>query len=116
MDCIFCKIISGQIPCDKVTENENILAFRDIQPLAEEHILIVPKKHIQDIESIGSSDTGYVTDMILAARDIAEKLGLNQKGYRLIINNGKAAGQEVFHLHLHLLGGKDNLGPMIHKA
>ena len=115
MDCIFCKIISGQIPCDKIMETENIIAFRDIEPVADEHILIVPRKHIPDIDSISNSDKVYVSDMILAARDIAERLALNKKGYRLIINNGKSAGQEVFHLHLHLIGGKDNLGPMIHK-
>lgn len=115
MDCLFCKIISGEIPCNKVAETENILAFRDIKPVAEEHILIIPKKHIPDIDTIDSNDSLYFSEMILAARDIADELGLNKKGYRLIINNGKAAGQEVFHLHLHLIGGKDNLGPMILK-
>lgn len=116
MDCLFCKIISGDIPCDKVAETEHILAFRDIQPVAKDHILIIPKKHIPDIDTIDTSDAVYFSEMILAASDIAGKLGLSKKGYRLIINNGKGAGQEVFHLHLHLIGGEDNLGPMMLKG
>ncbi len=116
MDCIFCKIINGQIPCDKIMETDHILAFKDINPAADEHILIVPKKHIADIDTFENNDSFYASEMILAARDIAKKLNLNEKGYRLIINNGKAAGQEVFHMHLHVLGGMDNLGPMIIKS
>lgn len=113
MDCIFCKIIKGEIPCEKIMETENILAFRDINPAAKEHILVIPKKHIADIDSFDNKDSMYASEMITAARDIAARLGLNEKGYRLIINNGKAAGQEVFHLHLHILGGMDRLGPML---
>ena len=116
MDCIFCKIINGEIPCEKVLETDNILAFKDINPAADEHILIVPKKHIADIDSFKNNDSSYAAEMIIAARDIAQKLNLNEKGYRLIINNGKAAGQDVFHLHLHILGGMDSLGPMIKKS
>jgi len=116
MDCIFCKIINGEIPCEKVLETDNILAFKDINPAADEHILIIPKKHIADIDSFNNNDSIYAAEMIIAARDIAQKLNLNEKGYRLIINNGKAAGQDVFHLHLHILGGMDSLGPMIKKS
>lgn len=113
MDCIFCKIIAGEIPCEKVFETETILAFKDINPAAEEHILIIPKKHIESIDAIEENDSSYLSDMFLAARNIAQLRDLSRLGYRLIVNNGKAAGQMVFHLHMHILGGKESLGPMI---
>ena len=115
MDCIFCKIIAGEIPCEKVMETETILAFKDINPAAEEHILIIPKKHIESIDAIEESHSSYLSDMFIAARKIAEIKDLSRQGYRLIVNNGKAAGQMVFHLHMHIIGGRDNLGPMVGK-
>jgi histidine triad (HIT) family protein len=113
MNCIFCKIIAGEIPSDKVLETDEILAFRDINPVAPEHILIVPKKHIQYLEDAAGSDVEILGNLFLTARDIAKLLSIEKNGYRLILNNGKAAGQEVLHIHLHLLGGKENLGPML---
>jgi len=113
MDCIFCRIIAGEIPSEKVLETDEILAFRDINPAAPEHILIVPKKHIQYLEDATGSDIEILGKLFLTARDIAKLLSVEKNGYRLILNNGKAAGQEVFHLHLHLLGGKESLGPML---
>ncbi len=113
MSCIFCKIISGEIPSEKIFESDKIYAFRDINPAAPEHILIVPKKHIENLESATVADSGYLSEMFLAAKDIAKTGSLVSTGYRLILNNGRAAGQEVLHLHLHLLGGKDSLGPML---
>lgn len=113
MNCIFCKIIAGEIPSDKVLETDEILAFRDINPVAPEHILIVPKKHIQHLEDAAGSDAEILGKLFLAARDTAKLLSIEKNGYRLILNNGKAAGQEVLHIHLHLLGGKENLGPML---
>ncbi|HOP29135.1 MAG TPA: histidine triad nucleotide-binding protein [Spirochaetota bacterium] len=115
MDCIFCKIASGQIPSEKVYESERVLAFKDINPVAPEHILIIPKKHISDIEELNGDDSGDIAEILFAAKEIARERSLTEKGYRLILNNGKAAGQEVFHLHMHIIGGKDYLGPMIVK-
>jgi len=113
MSCIFCKIISGEIPSEKIIETDDILAFRDINPAAPEHILIVPKKHIPNLEGTSGTDTEVLGKLFFAARDIAKERSVEKTGYRLILNNGKAAGQEVFHLHLHLLAGKESLGPML---
>ena len=115
MSCIFCKIISGEIPSEKIIETDDILAFRDINPAAPEHILIVPKKHIESVDNISSDDNNITAAMFEAANEIAKIKNLSDEGYRIIINNGRAAGQEVFHLHLHLLGGKKSLGPMLTK-
>jgi len=115
MDCIFCKIAAGQIPSEKVYESENVLAFKDINPVAPEHILVIPKKHISNIEDISGDDSMDIAELFFAAKEISRERTLGNKGYRLIINNGKAAGQEVFHLHMHIIGGKNSLGPMISK-
>ena len=115
MDCIFCKIAAGEIPSVKVYESENVLAFKDINPVAPEHILIIPKKHISNIEDITGDDSMDIAELFLAAKEISRERTLVEKGYRLIVNNGKAAGQEVLHLHMHIIGGKDYLGPMIAK-
>lgn len=113
MNCIFCKIASGEIPAQIVYENETVLAFNDISPITPEHILIIPKKHITSVDDITKADAGISSAMFEAAMEISKIKNLSGKGYRLIINNGKAAGQEVFHLHMHILGGKDTLGPML---
>lgn len=115
MDCIFCKIINGEIPGDKVYETETILAFKDINPAAEEHILIIPKIHVESVDAIDESHSSYLADMFIAARKIAELRDLSRLGYRLIVNNGKAAGQMVFHIHMHILGGRESLGPLLEK-
>jgi len=115
MDCIFCKIASGDIPAEKVYESENILAFKDIAPVAPEHILIIPKKHIGNVDELSGEDSAHMGELLLAASEISKERALNELGYRLIINNGKAAGQEVAHLHMHIIGGKEQLGPMILK-
>lgn len=113
MNCIFCKIIAGEIPSEKIFESEKVYAFKDIHPVAPEHILLVPKKHIENIEAVKDSDSDYLAELFLASKKIARERSLDEKGYRLILNNGKAAGQEVLHIHLHLVGGKDSLGPML---
>lgn len=113
MNCIFCKIISGEIPSEKIYESDKIIAFRDINPVAPEHILIVPVKHIPNLEAADESDLDILGELFIAAKSIAAARSLDGKGYRLILNNGKTAGQEVPHLHLHLLGGRDSLGPML---
>lgn len=105
-DCIFCKIIGGLIPATIVYEDERVLAFNDIRPAAPIHVLIVPKEHIGSLEDVDAGKMQVVADVHLAARKIAAKLGIAQKGYRLINNCGPDAGQTVHHLHYHLLGGR----------
>jgi histidine triad (HIT) family protein len=106
VSCIFCKIVEGSIPSSKVYENENILAFRDIQPAAPIHILIIPKKHIATMNDLEVADRGLIGDIHLAAIEIAKQEGVLESGYRLINNCGKDAGQVVFHIHYHLLAGE----------
>jgi histidine triad (HIT) family protein len=113
MNCIFCKIVSKEIPSQIVYENDKVIAFYDINPIASEHILIIPKKHIPSIDNISADDRDISASLFDAAREIVELKNIKDDGYRIIINNGRAAGQEVFHLHLHLLGGEKNLGPML---
>lgn len=105
-DCIFCKIISKENPAKIEFEDRDILAFNDIHPKAPIHILIIPKKHIESLEELDNKDKELIGKMVLTARQIAQKKGLSEKGYRLVVNYGKHAGMIVDHLHLHLIGGK----------
>lgn len=105
MATIFSKIITGEIPADKVFENERIIAFKDINPAAPIHILIVPKKEIPDLQSVTAEDLPLVAEMISIAQSLAQRYEITD-GYRLLINNGTQAGQTVFHLHFHLIGGR----------
>lgn len=105
-DCIFCKIIEKKIPAKIVHEDNYALAFEDINPQAPVHTLIVPKKHIADIHSITVADRELVGHLFFVARSLAAQKGLEDGGYRMVINNGRAAGQAVFHIHLHLLSGR----------
>lgn len=105
MTTVFSKIIKGELPSEKVYESENVLAFKDIHPKAPVHILIVPKKEIKDLQSMQSEDYPILMEIVEAAQKIAQEFGVAD-GYRLLTNNGPSAGQEVFHLHFHLLGGK----------
>jgi len=106
MSTIFKKIIDGDIPADKVYETDNILAFRDINPQAPVHILIIPKKEIDRISNASNSDTPILGEMMEAARRVAVSEGIADSGYRLVMNCGENGGQEVEHMHLHLLGGR----------
>lgn len=110
--CIFCKIINKQIPSDVVYEDDRVLAFKDIKPVAPVHVLIVPKTHISSVKDINTENADVLKDIHLAANKIAGKLGISEKGYRLINNCGPDGGQTVMHLHYHLIGGT-NLGPKI---
>ncbi len=101
MDCIFCKIINGEIPSEKVFESENIFAFLDINPKAKVHVLVVPKKHIESVKHLEGSDEKIMGELILVAKKIAEEKKL--AGYKLIFNAGREGGQLVDHLHLHLV-------------
>lgn len=105
-NCIFCKIIKGEIPSQKVYEDEEILAFNDINPAAPVHVLVIPKKHITSLVEMEDGDEKIVGKIYKVINEIAEKLGVKEKGYRVIVNCGKDGGQEVGHLHFHLLAGK----------
>jgi histidine triad (HIT) family protein len=105
-DCLFCKILAGEIPADIVYESDLAIAFRDINPRAPTHVLIIPRKHIATINDIGDDDHAIIGGMYAAARDIAAAEGLSGDGYRAVMNCNEAAGQTVFHIHLHLLGGR----------
>ena len=104
-ECLFCKIIKGEIPCKKVYEDEEILAFHDINPAAPIHILVIPKKHIESLAELSDDDEKYVWAIHKAMNKIAEEQGFIENGYRVIVNCGKDSGQEVMHLHYHLLAG-----------
>ena len=105
-DCLFCKIIRKEIPADIVYEDEDILAFKDIQPAAPIHILVIPKKHIESINQLQPEDEAIVGKIYTKIKQIAKEQGVDETGYRVIVNCGKDAGQEVMHLHFHLLAGK----------
>ena len=104
-DCIFCRIAAGQIPATFLYEDEEIAAFRDIGPRAPIHLLIIPKKHITSLAAAEPEDAALLGRMCLVARRLAESEGIAQSGYRIISNSGPDSGQEVAHLHFHLLGG-----------
>lgn len=105
-DCVFCKIVAGQIEADKVYEDEEILAFRDLNPQAPTHILIIPKRHIATTNDLTDSDAALAGRLMLVAAELAQSEGIAQAGYRTVLNCNAGAGQSVFHLHLHLLGGR----------
>ena len=111
-DCIFCKIIKGEIPSTKIYEDENVLAFKDINPAAPIHILVVPKQHIENVLEINEENKEIAANIFLAINKIAKQLGIDQNGFRVITNCGKDAGQEVMHLHFHILAG-GKMGPKI---
>lgn len=111
MTTVFGKIIQGTLPCEKVFENERIIAFKDIAPVAPVHILIVPKKEIPDLQAVQKEDLALIGECITVAQQLAEEHGIAE-GYRFLTNNGPDAGQTIFHLHFHLIGGR----PLSHLA
>ncbi len=102
-DCIFCKIVQGDIPCNKVYEDEHVLAFHDIDPKADTHLLVIPKQHIVNLMSVKGDQWDTVSKLLKTVNSIAQQEKL--EGYRLITNNGEQGGQEVFHMHWHILAG-----------
>jgi histidine triad (HIT) family protein len=110
-DCLFCRIVSGEIPATIVQETETTLAFRDIDPKAAVHVLVIPKEHYADVVAL-ATDPSASADLLEAAASVAEAEGLTTDGFRLLFNTGRFAGQEVFHVHAHVLGGEP-LGPML---
>lgn len=105
-DCIFCKIVAGELPADKLLETDEIIAFRDIRPQAPVHVLLIPKKHIASAHDIQSDDAALVGRLHLAAQQVAVELGVAEQGYRLVTNIGVHGQQTVPHLHYHLVGGR----------
>lgn len=106
-DCIFCKIVNGEIPCEKIYEDDKIIAFNDINPEAPVHVLIIPKEHISMINDLNEENAGVVSHIFIKAKEIAEQLKIADTGYRIVTNCGIDGGQTVFHIHYHLLGGRE---------
>jgi len=110
-DCLFCKIAKKETPSRIVFENDSLLAFEDIDPQAPTHILIIPKEHFASLEEIPEGKQDILAELLLAARQIAKEKGLSERGYRIVLNTGKESGQAVFHVHFHLLGGRQMTWP-----
>jgi len=106
VDCVFCKIVAGEIPSELLYQDEHVIAFRDINPVAPTHLLIVSKKHISSLLDLTDADAPLIGHMTKVANQLAEEHGVAEGGYRLVINCGRDAGQVVPHLHMHLLGGR----------
>ena len=104
--CLFCRIVAGEIPADIVAEGENWLAFRDIEPQAPTHVLVIPRRHIATLNDLDESDHDLIGELVGAAREIAREEGVARSGYRIALNCNADGGQSVFHIHLHLLGGR----------
>lgn len=111
MNCLFCKIAQGEIPASVVFEDSEIIAFRDIKPQAPTHLLIIPKRHIATINDTKDQDNQLLGNMIVCAKKLAQTEGLSEAGYRLVFNINSGGGQEVYHIHLHLLGGRQMTWP-----
>lgn len=110
-DCLFCNIIKGNIPSTKVYEDDNFFAFKDIAPVAPVHVLVIPKKHVASIAALTADDADVAGGMLFAIQKVAQQLGLDKEGYRVIFNTGEKAGQTVHHMHAHILGGKEMAWP-----
>lgn len=112
MDCIFCKIAAGEIPSDTLYQDDEVVAFRDINPQAPVHVLVIPRKHIESIVYMSGDDSSLTAHMVDVANQLAREEGIAETGYRLVINCGEQGGQLVPHLHLHLLGGRGLSGKL----
>ena len=109
-DCLFCRIVAGEIPSDRVYEDAEVIAFRDVAPQAPTHVLVIPRRHVADAHALTDEDSDLLASLFGAVRRIADDEGLH-RGYRVVTNVGAEAGQSVFHLHLHLLGGRSMSWP-----
>lgn len=110
-ECLFCRIVEKDLPSDFVVETEDLVAFRDIDPKAPLHVLIVPRRHIATVNDLVPDDADLISKLVLAAREIAQRENVAESGYRLVMNCNAGAGQTVFHIHLHLLGGRQMTWP-----
>jgi histidine triad (HIT) family protein len=106
MSCLFCEIAAGHIPSKKAFEDESLLAFHDINPQAPIHVLVIPRKHITSLVDLAPGDDALIGSLVRRARELARGMGLEERGFRLVFNAGPDAGYSVFHVHLHLLGGR----------
>ncbi len=109
--CLFCRIVRREIPAEIVHETADVLAFRDVRPVAPTHVLVVPKRHVAAVREAEDTDGELLGQVMIGARDVARSLGLAAGGYRLVVNNGEEAGQTVFHLHVHVLAGRSLAWP-----
>lgn len=110
-DCVFCRIVAGELPARIVHADDKVVVFKDIAPKAPVHLLIVPREHLPDLEAARGEHVSLLGHLLLCAPRVAEMAGMTESGYRLVLNNGSDSGQEVAHIHLHVLGGR-RLGPM----
>ena len=110
-DCIFCQIVDGAIPAKKMYEDEQVIAFNDINPQAQVHVLVIPKRHLVSLDETQESDAGLLGQLLVVCAKMAREHDLGETGYRVVANTGREAGQTVFHLHLHLLGGRSFTWP-----
>jgi histidine triad (HIT) family protein len=111
-DCLFCRIVAGEIPATVVRETQNTLAFRDIAPKAPVHVLVITKSHHADVAALAAADPALAGELLATAAEVARDEGIGERGYRLMFNSGPDSGQEVAHVHAHVLGGQP-LGPML---
>jgi histidine triad (HIT) family protein len=109
-DCLFCRIVARQLPSDVVYEDGDVLAFNDVNPQAPTHVLIIPKQHVATVNDVADGDASVFSELVLRARAIARERGVAEPGYRLLFNCNAAGGQTIYHLHLHLLGGRQMKG------
>lgn len=109
-DCLFCKIVDRELPSDVVYEDDDVMAFRDISPQSPVHILVIPRRHVATVNDLRDGDAGLVGKLVLRARDLAVGEGLAEDGYRLVLNCNQHGGQTVYHIHLHLMGGRQMRG------
>ncbi len=112
MGCLFCKIVAGDIPATLVHEDDRVVAFRDVQPQAPTHVLIVPRRHVASVAELTAADADLAGHLLLVAGHIARSEGVAASGFRLVSNSGRESGQSVFHLHVHLLGGRKLSGQL----
>jgi len=105
-DCVFCQIVAGKIPSDTLYQDEEVIAFRDIHPVAPTHVLIIPKRHLPSLAQLTDDETPLIGQMTKIANQLAREEGIAERGYRLVISSGREGGQVVPHLHMHLLGGR----------
>jgi len=112
MSCIFCQIVAGKVPGEILYQDEEVIAFRDINPQSPTHLIIIPKKHIPSLAHLSEAESSLIGDMVNVANQLAKKEGIAEKGYRLAINCGEQGGQLVPHLHMHLLGGRNLLNEL----
>ncbi len=110
-DCLFCKLVNKEIPTEIVFESDTIFAFKDIEPQAPLHILIIPKKHISTLNDLTTEDSALISEMVLTATKIAGELKIDEAGYRILFNCNDEGGQDIYHIHLHLLGGRKMTWP-----